>query len=261
VRPARTGQSRACPPKGVCIHSLSGRYDARSGARRSGARLVDRRRGFLFAVSREGGETMRNRLLAATVFCLTLALVGCAADSAAPTATTVPEGEQSPTPTVAADDEGGDEVAFELTSTAYVEGEEVPVRYTCDGEDISPPLAWAGVPEGTVVYLLVFGDPDAPGGTWDHWIRFDIPAATTSLDEAQPAGDELADGSRHGANSWGRTDYGGPCPPSGTHRYVFKLFALDTALGLPPGARKAELLAAIEGHVLGEAELLGTYAR
>jgi Raf kinase inhibitor-like YbhB/YbcL family protein len=204
---------------------------------------------------------MRNRLLAGTVFCLTLALVGCSTDHAAPTATSRRGAQQGPTPTVAADDEGGDEMALELTSTAYGEGEEVPVRYTCYGEDISPPLAWTGVPEGTVTFLLVFDDPDAPGGTWDHWIRFDIPATTTSLDEEQPAGDELADGSRHGANSWGRTDYGGPCPPSGTHRYVFKLFALDTALGLPPGAGKADLLEAIEGHVLGEAELLGTYAR
>jgi Raf kinase inhibitor-like YbhB/YbcL family protein len=191
--------------------------------------------------------------------CLALAAAGCSTDDApaegAPTATV------QAAATTAAADEGGGEVALELTSTAYSDGEAVPARYTCDGENVSPPLAWTGVPQETATFALMFDDPDAPGGTWVHWVLFNIPGQTRSLAEGQPGVDELPDGSRHGANSWRRRDYGGPCPPSGTHRYVLKLYALDTALQVAPGATTVELMGAMAGHVLAQAELLGTYSR
>ena len=203
---------------------------------------------------------MSNRLLVTVTVCLILIVADCSADEP-PTATVEPTATEAgaapdATPTEAPDDEGGDEVALQLTSTAYSEGDAVPVQYTCDGDNVSPPLAWSGVPEGTVSFALVFDDPDAAG--WVHWALFNIPADTRSLAEGQPADAELPDGSRHGANSWGRSDYGGPCPPSGTHRYVFKLYALDSELELAAGASKAELMAAMEGHILGQTELNGT---
>ena len=146
---------------------------------------------------------------------------------------------------------------FELTSTAFAAGEPIPAKYTCDGADISPPLAWSDPPQGTQSLALIMDDPDAPVGTWDHWILFNIPADTRDLPEqASPPS-----GSVDGKNSWGRTGYGGPCPPRGTHRYFFKLYALDTPLNLPAGVDKAQLLQAMEGHILAQAELMGTYAR
>jgi hypothetical protein len=122
-------------------------------------------------------------------------------------------------------------------------------------------LAWNDPPAGAASLALIVDDPDAPGGVWVHWVLYNIPAEARGLPEGVPAQDELPDGSRHGVNSWGRRDYGGPCPPSGTHRYFFKLYALDTMLDLPAGATKEELLAAMQGHILGEAELMGTYTR
>ncbi|MGE4297598.1 MAG: YbhB/YbcL family Raf kinase inhibitor-like protein [Desulfovibrionaceae bacterium] len=153
-----------------------------------------------------------------------------------------------------------------LTSTAFVEGAAIPARFTCDGEDVSPPLAWDGVPEGTQRFALVCDDPDAPVGVWDHWILFNIPGTATGLPEAMPADaiqplGTVAQKAAHGLNSWGRTGYGGPCPPSGTHRYYFTLYALDTQLPLKAGVRKADLVRAMEGHILGQARLLGRYAR
>jgi hypothetical protein len=150
---------------------------------------------------------------------------------------------------------------FELTSSAFAPGEPIPRRYTCDGEDISPPLGWGEPPAGTQSFALMCDDPDAPAGTWVHWVLYDLPAGARGLPEAVPPDAELADGGRHGENSWGRLGYGGPCPPSGTHRYFFRLYALDTALGLGAGASKEQLLQAMEGHVLAQAELMGTYTR
>jgi Raf kinase inhibitor-like YbhB/YbcL family protein len=153
-------------------------------------------------------------------------------------------------------------MAFELTSAAFGPGEAIPRKYTCDGEDISPPLEWGDPPPGTQSFVFIFDDPDAPVGTWVHWVLYNLPAETRALPEAVPADADLADGGWHGENSWRRLGYGGPCPPSGTHRYFFKLYALDTVLDdLDAGASKKELLKAMEGHVLAEAELMGTYSR
>jgi hypothetical protein len=129
------------------------------------------------------------------------------------------------------------------------------MKYTCDGQDISPPLEWSGTPEGTQSLVLISDDPDAPVGTWVHWVLFDLPADTNSLPEgAQDLGTD-------GNNSWRRPGYGGPCPPSGTHRYFFKLYALDTALNLEAGASKEQVEKAMQGHILAQGELMGKYER
>ena len=146
--------------------------------------------------------------------------------------------------------------AFTLTSPAFSEGKPIPARYTADGDNISPPLAIGGVPPGTKSLAMIMDDPDAPMGTWVHWVVWNIPSAADQFPEdAAPAG------AVEGRNSWGRTGYGGPSPPLGTHRYFFKLYALDIPLALPETTDKKGLLAAVEGHVLGRAQLTGTYAR
>jgi len=149
-----------------------------------------------------------------------------------------------------------------LKSPAFADGASIPQRYTCDGADISPPLSWSGVPAGTVSFALIVDDPDAPMGTWVHWVLFSIPADRRGLGEDLPPDDRLDDGSVHGRNGWGNLGYGGPCPPSGsTHEYAFKLYALDTTLNLEPGAKKRVVTSAMEGHLLGQAVLRGTYTR
>lgn len=165
-----------------------------------------------------------------------------------------------PTPAAPAE-KGGQAMAFELTSNAFSQGDSIPAKYTCDGQDISPPLGWSDPPEGTRSFALINDDPDAPVGTWDHWVIYNVPSEARSLPEAVSSDAELPDGSRNGQNSWRRLGYGGPCPPSGTHRYFFKLYALDTSLGLEPGAGKQQVLTAMEGHILGQAELMGVYSR
>lgn len=152
-------------------------------------------------------------------------------------------------------------MALSLMSTGFQAGEAIPLKYSCDGEDISPPLAWSEPPPGTQSFALIFDDPDAPGGTWVHWVLFNIPAAARSLPEAISPDPTLADGSTHGTSSFRSLGYGGPCPPGGTHRYFFKLYALDAVLDLESGAKKADLEAAMGGHVLGQSELMGTYGR
>jgi Raf kinase inhibitor-like YbhB/YbcL family protein len=148
-----------------------------------------------------------------------------------------------------------------LTSTAFKQGESIPVRYSCDGEDVSPALKWTEPPAGTQSLALILDDPDAPGGTWVHWVLFNIPAAARVLPEGVSDAAEQSDGGRHGENSWGQPGYGGPCPPGGTHHYFFKLYALDQVLELAALASKAELEAAMQGHILAQAELMGTYSR
>lgn len=148
-----------------------------------------------------------------------------------------------------------------LTSPAFENGEAIPVKYSCDGSDISPPLTWSGAPEETASFVLICDDPDAPIGTWVHWVYFNIPSNVTQLPEAVPAGREPETGGVQGKNSWRRNDYGGPCPPGGTHRYFFKLYALDTTLDLGPKAKKKKVVKAMEDHVLAEAQLMGTYSR
>ncbi|MBE9472062.1 MAG: YbhB/YbcL family Raf kinase inhibitor-like protein [Chloroflexi bacterium] len=150
---------------------------------------------------------------------------------------------------------------FELTSPRFARGEPIPRKYTCDGEDISPPLRWSDPPQGTQSLALIADDPDAPIGTWVHWVLYNLPAETRGLPEAVPPDADLPDGSRHGRNSWRRLGYGGPCPPSGTHRYFFRLYALDTVLDLAARSSKKQLLRAMERHVLAQAELMGVYAR
>ena len=144
---------------------------------------------------------------------------------------------------------------MKITSPAFEHGEEIPSEYTCDGSDTSPELNIEDVSEDTKSLVLINDDPDAPGRTWDHWIVFNIPSHVTKIDKGrEPEG--VA-----GTNSWGRTGYGGPCPPSGTHRYFFKLYALDTYLDLEEGSTKGELEAAMAGHIIDSAELMGTYKR
>ena len=152
-------------------------------------------------------------------------------------------------------------MTLKITSTAFDEGGMIPARYTCDGENISPPLAWSGVPDSAKTLALVADDPDAPRGTWTHWLVYQIPATEKGLPENVPARDTLDSGARQGANDFKKTGYGGPCPPTGTHRYFFKLYALDTDLNLPPGATKDQLLKALEGHTVAQGQLMGQYKR
>jgi Raf kinase inhibitor-like YbhB/YbcL family protein len=150
---------------------------------------------------------------------------------------------------------------LKITSPAFREGEMIPRKYTCDARDVSPPLGWTGLPGGTKTLALICDDPDAPAGTWVHWVAYNLPVALSGLSEATPTDPEIKGGGRQGRNDFKRIGYGGPCPPSGTHRYYFKLYALDTELDLPAGATKADLLRVMEGHVLAEAQLMGKYKR
>jgi len=148
-----------------------------------------------------------------------------------------------------------------LTSEAFDGGGRIPVRFTCDGEDLSPPLRWSEVPEEARRFVLVMDDPDAPMGTWIHWVVYDIPGALRAMPEAIPADAVLPTGGVHGENSWGRVGYGGPCPPSGTHRYRIRLLALERAVGLEPGAEWRAVIDAARPAIVGEARLEGTYSR
>ncbi len=151
---------------------------------------------------------------------------------------------------------------MEIRSSAFGSGERIPVKYTCDGADFSPSLEWTAGPAGTKSFALICDDPDAPMGTWVHWVIYDIPAAATMLAEGITREKDLPGGGTQGINDFRRTGYGGPCPPGGrTHRYFFKLYALDAALDLKPGITKDQLLKAMKGHVLAEAQLMGTYKR
>ncbi|HUV65588.1 MAG TPA: YbhB/YbcL family Raf kinase inhibitor-like protein [Sedimentisphaerales bacterium] len=156
---------------------------------------------------------------------------------------------------------GGKNMEIELTSSAFKEGGMIPAKYTCDDEDVSPPLQWGEVPEGTKSIALICDDPDAPMGTWVHWVLFNLPGATTSLAEKVPTDKTLANGARQGTNDFHKIGYGGPCPPGGTHRYFFKIYALDTQLDLQAGANKQQLLKAMQGHILAEGQLMGRYKR
>jgi Raf kinase inhibitor-like YbhB/YbcL family protein len=157
---------------------------------------------------------------------------------------------------------GGATMTMELTSTAFAEGATIPKKHTGDGADTSPPLQWSAPPQGTRSLALICDDPDAPRGTWVHWVLFNLPAPLRSLDEGVPAGETLTNGARQGKNDFGNLGYGGPAPPRGKpHRYFFKLYALDVLLDLPAGAGKDQLLAAMQGHILAEGQLMGLYGR
>ncbi len=151
--------------------------------------------------------------------------------------------------------------SLQVASTSFKEGQLIPRHYTCDGVNISPPLEWSGVPQSAKTIALVADDPDAPGGTWVHWIFYNLPAANIGLVENLPADESLKAGGFQGKNDFGKIGYGGPCPPSGTHHYYFRVYAVDSELPLKAGATKAELLKAMEGHILAQGQLMGTYAR
>lgn len=152
---------------------------------------------------------------------------------------------------------------MKLTSTAFADGTPIPKLYTCDGRDISPPLAWSAPPPATKQLALICDDPDAPSGVFTHWVLYGLPADTRSLPEDLPKDPLLArpTGTTQGTNDFGRTGYGGPCPPKGRHRYRFTVYALSTDLKLPPRAKKADLTSAMSGHILDQGTLTGTYQR
>lgn len=157
-------------------------------------------------------------------------------------------------------------MGFGLTSPAFKGGAAIPAKHSCDGEDASPELRWSGAPAGTKSFALIMDDPDAPPGTWVHWVLYDLPASTKTLPRGVAKTEAGPDGSRQGAcwgvDSFDRVGYHGPCPPPGApHRYFFTLYALDARLGLKPRATKAEVQAAMRGRVLGTAELMGLYGR
>ncbi|RIK31115.1 MAG: YbhB/YbcL family Raf kinase inhibitor-like protein [Anaerolineae bacterium] len=152
-----------------------------------------------------------------------------------------------------------------ITSDAFSHGQSIPAKYTCVGKDVSPALAWGEPPAGTQSFALIMDDPDAPVGTWVHWVLYNIPPETRNLAEDLPVtGKNVPDGQGSpfaGKNSWGNIGYDGPCPPEGPDRYFFKLYALDEMIGLLPGADKGELLKAMEGHILAQGELVGTFSK
>jgi Raf kinase inhibitor-like YbhB/YbcL family protein len=156
---------------------------------------------------------------------------------------------------------GGQKMGIKIESSAFKEGGMIPVKYTCDGEDVSPPLGWRDLPAGTKTIALISDDPDAPMGTWVHWVLFNLPSDVEALPENIPLKKTLENGAVHGANDFGRLGYGGPCPPKGTHRYFFKIYALDTKIDLAPGAKKSQLVKAMEGHILDSGQLMGKYKR
>jgi len=148
---------------------------------------------------------------------------------------------------------------LQVKSASFDARASIPSLYTCEGRDASPPLAWSGAPPKTASYALIMDDPDAPGGTWVHWVAWNLPRAELAESVAREA--QLADGTCQGKNSWGKLGYGGPCPPSGEHRYFFRVFALDRKLDLPASTDADDLRAAMRGHVVAEGELQGVYRK
>ena len=158
--------------------------------------------------------------------------------------------------------EKGGSMALQLTSTAFSAGEVIPKKFTCDGPDASPQLSWNAPPTGTQSFALIADDPDAPAGTWVHWVLYDLPGTARELAEGVAKQEELAGGGRQGKNDFGKIGYGGPCPPAGKpHRYFFKLYALDAKLGLKADATKADVERAMKGHIVAQGELIGRYGR
>ncbi len=154
---------------------------------------------------------------------------------------------------------GDEKVPIAITSSAFKEGQMIPAKYTCDGLDVSPPLKWEQFLQGTKSFAIIMDDPDAPMGTWVHWVVWNIPAEVNSL--AAGEGTPLPKGSKQGVTSAGTNGYHGPCPPSGTHRYYFKIYTLDITLDLPESSKKQDLLEAMKGHIIAEGSLMGKYQR
>src|SRR5712691_12932499 len=158
--------------------------------------------------------------------------------------------------------EKGGIMPLQISSTAFSAGETIPKKFTCDGPDVSPKLSWSDPPVNSQSFALIMDDPDAPAGTWVHWVLYDVPRDTKELPEAVPKQEQLPSGARQGRNDFGKIGYGGPCPPPGKpHRYFFKLYALDSKLNLKVGATKADVERAMKGHILAQAELIGKYGR
>ena len=156
----------------------------------------------------------------------------------------------------------GHVMKIQLASAAFAGGQPIPVKYTGDALDISPPLAWTNAPAGAKSFALIADDPDAPAGDWTHWVIYDLSPTATALAEDTLKTPQLRNGAKQGLNDFKKTGYGGPAPPPGkAHRYYFKLYALDAMTGLAPGAAKKDLLKAMDGHVLAEGQLMGTYQR
>lgn len=153
------------------------------------------------------------------------------------------------------------EEKMKIESSAFPEGGMIPEKYTCDGQDVSPPLSIADIPAGTQSLVLICDDPDAPAGTWVHWVLFNLPPNTALLKEGIPSEKILTNGAKQGINDFRRIGYGGPCPPGGTHRYYFKLYALHQMLDLDAGATKWQVAQAMKGHIIAEAQLMGKYKR
>lgn len=150
---------------------------------------------------------------------------------------------------------------IKITSSAFSNGGEIPPVYTCDGQDISPPLKWDSIPAETQSLAVICDDPDAPMGTFVHWVLYNLPAETRALPQDVPGEASLPDGTQQGLSDFGRIGYGGPCPPSGTHRYFFKIYALDAKVDPGRQTRKGDLVRAMKGHVLAEGQLMGKYKR
>jgi Raf kinase inhibitor-like YbhB/YbcL family protein len=165
----------------------------------------------------------------------------------------------SQSPTSAPQKESKAEI--KVTSAAFKEGQPIPRQYTCDGVNISPPLEWTGVPKTAKTIAIIADDPDAPSGTWVHWVVYDLPAENIGMVENLPADEQLKAGGFHGTNDFGKIGYGGPCPPSGTHHYFFKVYALDNFLSLKVASTKALVEKAMEGHIVAQGQLMGTYQR
>lgn len=196
------------------------------------------------------GRIGKGGLAVLVLLTLVLTLTGCNSNSPV----------DSPLIPVTAPD-GAPARSLSLTSPAFAQGQPIPAKYSCQGQDISPPLTWGSLPAGTQSAALIMDDPDAPGGTWVHWVLYNLASSSQGLPEAVPPTLDGPGGSRQGNNSWQKPGYGGSCPPDGTHRYFFKLYALDIMVNLPAGAAKEQLLKAMQGHILGQGELMGTYRK
>ena len=157
---------------------------------------------------------------------------------------------------------GGEKMSITISSTSFENGGSIPKKFTCDGEDASPQLSWKAFPQKTANFVLIADDPDAPVGTWTHWIVYDLPATQTELEESVSRTEKLPGGAQQGTNDFRKVGYGGPCPPPGKpHRYFFKIYALDVKLNLAPGASKEQVEQAMQGHVLAQGQLIGKYGR
>lgn len=185
---------------------------------------------------------------AAAIAFLMMFAIGCTRQPAAPSTST----NSASTPQTTAP-------VFKLISSAFKEGERIPRAYTCDGVNVSPPLEWSGVPKTARTLAIIADDPDAPAGTWVHWVLYNLSAENMGFVENLPQDENLKAGGFQGKNDFEKIGYGGPCPPSGTHRYFFKIYAIDMELPLKAGATRADVEKAMAGHVVAQAQLMGTY--